>query len=279
MFDKGKIANNIITAAVFIVLEIAAVGMLKYSGPLQDIWLTRLSHRFMAVTWGAGKDIKAYFSLKEQNQSLLEENFKLKSELNEYKEKHMLSASDSLLSSISLSSHFQYIPASVVKISKNRQHNYFIIDKGYEDGLDAQSGIITGNGALGIIDAVDKHHSYCISFMNPSSSISARIGSEGSIGPLIWDGLSAKGAIMKDIPLHSQFAQGDTIFTSGYSSIFPADIPLGTIESSKVINGAVYDIKVNLFQDFSSVRYVMVVVNTGRDEILNLERLEEGSQQ
>ena len=68
-----------------------------------------------------------------------------------------------------------------------------------------------------------------------------------------------------------EFAPGDTVFTSGFSSIFPAGIPLGTIVDSKIVNGATYDIKVSLFEDFSSVRYITIVENTGREEIEELE--------
>ena len=163
-----------------------------------------------------------------------------------------------------------------MKLSRNKQHNYFILNKGSEDGISAQSGVITGNGIVGIIDAVDKHYSYGLSFMNSGVSISARLGNEGAIGPLVWDGISSDGAILKEIPLQYKFAPGDTVWTSGFSSIFPADIPLGVAGESRIVNGAVNEIKVKLFQSFSALRFVTIAVNNGRDEILFLESLEEG---
>ena len=68
-----------------------------------------------------------------------------------------------------------------------------------------------------------------------------------------------------------EFSPGDTVFTSGFSSIFPPDIPLGTAGEAKVVNGATYEIKVKLFEDFNSLRYVTVVENIGKDEIKRLE--------
>lgn len=125
---------------------------------------------------------------------------------------------------------------------------------------------------MGIVDAVSRHYSYVISFMNTEFSVSARLGREGAVGPLVWDGKSTHGAILKDIPLQNKFEKGDTVRTSGYSSIFPSDIPLGTIGDAKIVNGATYEIEVSLFQDMKSVRYVTIATNVGKNEIASLER-------
>jgi rod shape-determining protein MreC len=102
-------------------------------------------------------------------------------------------------------------------------------------------------------------------------SISARIGREGSVGPLTWNGRSSSGAILSEIPHHMEFEVGDTVYTSGYSSIFPPDIPLGVIGKSKIVNGATYEIDVTLFEDYGALRYVMIVGHLGKEEIKKLE--------
>ena len=68
-----------------------------------------------------------------------------------------------------------------------------------------------------------------------------------------------------------EITQGDTIFTSGFSSIFPPDIPLGIAGESKIVNGSTSEIKVRLFEDFSALRYVTIVENLGKAEIKQLE--------
>ena len=113
--------------------------------------------------------------------------------------------------------------------------------------------------------------------MNTGMSVSARIGSSGAVGPMSWDGISTDKAVLKEISLQNKFAPGDTIWTSGYSSIFPADIPLGIAGSSRIVNGAVNEIEVLLFQDFASLRYVTVVQTLDDEELLFLEGLEDGS--
>ena len=56
--------------------------------------------------------------------------------------------------------------------------------------------------------------------------------------------------------------------------LFAPDIPLGIAGQSKVVNGAVNEIQVDLFQNFAALRYVTIVSSAGREEIMYLENLE-----
>ena len=225
----------------------------------------------MGSVWGLGHRIGDYFSLKEANDSLAMENFRLRSRLADIKEFVDDSIRISRLPADGISKGYRYIPATISKISNNSQHNYIIIGKGATDGVKKGNGIITGKGAIGVIDAVSENFSYARSFQNHGMSISARIGRKGVSGPMSWDGINSNGALLKEIPLHVEVAAGDTIFTSGFSTIFPPDIPLGITGDSHIVNGSTYEIKVSLFEDFAALRYVTVVENLAREEIKHLE--------
>ncbi len=271
---ERKIFPLIVNAAIFILLEIAALNMLRHNSELQSLWLSRISHTFMAKVWGGSDRLRHYFSLNKENERLAQENAILNQQLKEYRDREDQSYSDSLTAELKAYGDYVYAPATIVKISRNKQHNYFIINKGSEDGIRPQSGIITNSGVVGIIDAVDKHYSYGLSFMNSDISVSSRIGKEGAVGPLSWDGVSVDKAVLKEIPLQYKYSPGDTVWTSGYSAIFPPDIPLGVTGGSKIVNGAVNEIEVHLFENFTALRFVTVVENIGRDEIISLENLE-----
>lgn len=271
---ERKIFPLVLNAAIFIFLEIAALNMLHNNSELQGLWISRMSHGFMAKVWGSSDNLRHYFSLNRENERLAAENALLNQQLKEYRDREDQAYSDSLTAEFKAWGDFVYTPATIVKISRNKQHNYFIINKGAEDGIRPQSGIITGSGVVGIIDAVDKHYAYGLSFMNSEVSVSSRIGKEGAVGPLSWDGVSVDKALLKEIPLQFKFSPGDTVWTSGYSAIFPPDIPLGTAGDSRVVNGAVNEIEVHLFENFTALRFVTVVENIGQDEILSLENLE-----
>ena len=264
---KGNFIQHLINAAIFIALEIAALSMLNNNSQLQNAWFSRGSHAFMGSIWGFTQNIKDYFSLREANDNLAMENHQLRAMLAKYE--HL--AEEAANTPADMAGNFKYLPATIVKISNNTQHNYFIVGKGSKDGITVGSGVITGKGAVGVIDAVSENYSYARSFRNFGMSISSRIGRMGSVGPMEWDGRSRNKAILKETPHHMEFHEGDTVYTSGYSSIFPPDIPLGVVGKSKIVNGATYEIEVELFEDFGAIRYVTIVDNAAYEEMKRLE--------
>ena len=270
---ERSVVRNILTVAVFIILEIASILMLSRNNQIQRLWIARISHGFMARTWGASQSVSNYFSLKRQNDELALENDRLQKLVRGYE----LAAreADPASKPVLADNGFNYIPATIIKSSTNTQHNYLIIDKGSEDGVMRNSGIITDKGVIGIVDAVSSHYSYAISFLNTELFISARLGNSGAVGPLAWDGTGSDRAILKEIPLQFKFAPGDTVYTSGYSTIFPPDIPIGVAGESKIINGATNEIKVDLFQNHKALKYVTIVSNTRAAEIEAIEKQEE----
>lgn len=267
--------SRIAAAAIFILLEVAAVGLMSRTSSLQNIGINRFSHRIMAATWGFGETVRNYFSLSAQNETLAQENFELSRELDYYRSLHPEEVAKSVQRPAG--SPFDYIPARIVKISRNTQHNYIILNKGYEDGVIPHSGIITNSGVVGIINAVDSHYSYGLTLMNSKISVSARAGRDGVVAPLVWDGISLGGALLKNVPLHFEISPGDTIITSGISDVFPGDIPLGLVRKTYLVNGVTVEASVDLLQDFSSLHYVTIVCNAAKKEIEDLEKKEEDS--
>ena len=109
------------------------------------------------------------------------------------------------------------------------------------------------------IEALNENAAY-----NPMVSVMVKADTNGNyVGKS--DSVKAKGTT-------DDIEKGDTVYTSGYSSIFPADIPLGIAGDSKVINGATNEIKISLFQDFTALRFVTVVYNTEMEELEALEQ-------
>ena len=256
----------VLTLAVFILLEIASLHMLSRNSQLQRVWIARGAHGVMGAVWGGTQSVKEYFSLRGENKRLSEENALLLKELARQQEVLHQARLDTMGSRNGRG--FEYRPAEVVKISRRKQHNFLILNRGFEDGIQEKSGVITPYGVVGIVDAVSAHHCFAFSFQNHDISISARLGGEeGAVGPLVWDGIHSGKALLKEIPLQYRFSPGDTVYTSGHSLMFPPDIPLGTAGQSKMVNGATNEIEVTLFQDFNSVRYVSVVHNIAFDEI------------
>ena len=273
MQRRRTITGTLINTAVFILLEIAALGMLRHGDSLHDLFISRAAHGFLGYFWGVSENISDYASLRTENRHLAEEILRLTETITRLEEEAAAAAAcDSADYTTAWRGKYEFIPAEVIKNSVNKQHNYLIIGKGSDDGVRPQTGIITSRGVIGIVDAVSRHYSYAISFLNSDSSISARIGKDGAAGPMAWDGKGSGNALLREIPLQVKFEEGDTVYTSGFSTIFPPDIPIGRITGSRIVNGATFEIKVSLFQDFSSVRHVCLVRNRDLDEIMSLEK-------
>ena len=247
--------------------------MLTHNGEMQNIWISKGIHNVQLFLWGGAENIWSYFTLRRQNDELARENFRLTNAIRKYGPE-ALRGTDSDSDSAVIGG-YRYVMADAVKVSNNKQHNYLILNKGYEDGIEELSGVVTNSGVIGIIDAIGRHYSYARSFKNSGMVVSARIGKEGPVGEIMWDGMSSNGAVLREIPHHIVLHQGDTVYTSGFSAIFPPDIPLGTTGEATVVNGSTYNIKVTLFEDFSSIRYVTIVSNIDKDEIQELENADE----
>ena len=188
MPKERKFLPRIISAATFILLEVAALQLLYRNAELQRLWIARAAHGVMGTVWGSTQAVSSYFSLKRTNEDLVLENQQLREELDGLRAcAHDLRV-DSLGVAHGRIRGFDYIPAEVIKISRNKQHNYMILNKGFEDGIQEKSGIITRSGVVGIVDAVSAHHCYALSFQNSDISISGRFGEDGATGLLVWDG-------------------------------------------------------------------------------------------
>ena len=263
--------------AIFIILEIAALVMLKRSSTLQNIWLNRASHRATAMLWNNWNYVRNYFNLDKTNRELLERNELLNKEL--YLAKSRIAEYEKARTGQELrdtlawryKGNFIYVPANVVKMSLHQARNHFIIDKGYEDGISPHSGVIGDKGIVGIIYAVSRNYAYGLSLMNSNITISSKVGNPSITAPLVWDGLHSDRAVISDIPPHREIAAGDTVLTSGYSAFFPEGIPIGTTGVSKLVEGTNKHVEVNLFQDLKNLHYVTVTINRDLDEITELE--------
>ena len=265
-----KTSSFLVCAATFILLEVAALALLHATSTLQNIWITRMSHRTMAFLWGSGETVRSQFQLDRLNRDLQAENARLQERLRAYERSGADQAELDRMAAREADS-YRYTPATVVKMSRNRTRNYIILNKGSEDGIRPQSGIISDRGVVGIVEAVDKHFAYGLTLMNPEMSVGARLDRLDVVAPLSWDGRGTGRALMRNLPPHYELAPGDTVRTSGYSTIFPPGLPIGVTGEASLVDGSTLQVEVFLFQDFAALRYVTVVENLERTEIMSLE--------
>ncbi len=264
---------------LFMALEAICILLVVRNGIVQQYTVTDKLRSVQTFFWNTETNIQNYTKLREinadiveQNSALMAENARLRSCINEIKGNLL---TDSLERELQRDPAFTYDYAKVIKNRFNGSNNFIIINKGSNHGIKEDMGVITPTGVVGIVRAVGKKSAYILSSLNNKQHISAKLGKSNTIGTLSWNGNGLLDATLNDIPQHIPVEPGDTVYTSGYSSFFPADIPLGIAVSSKVVNGMHRSVKVKLLQDFSILDNVIIVKNNNFNEIESLSGFNE----
>lgn len=248
---------------VFIALESAAIAMVTGSGIVQRYKILNFSRNLAMGLWEISGSVHNFINYGEENRRLAQENVRLRQQIDDMSARLVGHTSDTV-------SNFRYISAKVVRNSTNLQSNYILLDAGSDLGVAPGMGVVTDCGAIGIVEAVDRHYCRVVSFLNASQTISAKINGCGSFGLLSWSGTSIDKAFLREVPTHATVSVGDTVSTSGYSSIFPPDIPVGIVRQFKS-DGIYITLETQLLQDFNSLQYVNIVSNSDIHELKGLK--------
>ncbi len=226
---------------------------------------------FNSANWVAGSiyntqsSITDYFDLREQNQKLLEENTRLRTLLFNNQGKEIASQE---LDSFS----FKVIPAKIIKNSYSLRNNYITINRGKRDSVEQDMGVITSKGILGIVEHTSRKFAAVQSVLNTKSNINAKIKNTNNFGSLKWDTNRFDVVQLEDIPRMVPLNIGDTIVTGAMSSIFPENIPIGTIKKFDLTaSQSFYNIEVALFNDMTNIKQVYIIRNENSAEIQDLE--------
>ena len=148
------------------------------------------------------------------------------------------------------------------------------MNKGKNDSIKSDFGVISSKGIIGIIDKTSDNYATAISILNTTSQISAQLKNTNHYGSLKWNSNSPELVQLVDIPKIAQsfLKIGDTIVTSGKSSIFPKGILVGSIHDFKLDDTEnYYNLNVKLFNDMTNLEHVYIIENMDKTEITNLQ--------
>jgi rod shape-determining protein MreC len=255
---------------LFILLEGVAISLIVNSNNYHNTRVLKGIRKATLVWEGIVTDVRNYFRIKKINEDLQTENTALKNILLKYK-----NLPDSVLflfTDTTSESVYEFYPATVVNNSVNRQKNYFTIDRGKKHGVDVNMAVVSPWGVAGITVASSDNFSVVMPVINIDFKLSSKIKSNDYFGSLTWDGRNCNYALLNDIPQHVILNTGDTVVTTGYSSIFPGNIMVGIISEFEKSGSDFYRIRVHLATEFRRLTYVNVIKNRNRDEQVILER-------
>ncbi|MEP0265952.1 rod shape-determining protein MreC [Dokdonia sp.] len=219
-------------------------------------------------------NVQGYFNLKTYNKQLLEENARLRESVQRLTSSNKVdSLSQVFLNPTdTLDVQFNYIPARVLDNSYSRTDNIITLKAGRRNSVQADMGVITSHGIVGIVERTSTKYSTVLSILNSSFETNAKLRSSDHVGTLKWDGQDPNIMKVTEMQEQAPIKIGDTIETSGKSAIFPKGIPIGTIENFHLDGSKnFYTLSIRLFNDMTNLGHVYIIKNNDREEIKTLE--------
>ena len=256
---------------LFILLEIISMMLLfRFNSYQGSVYFTAANGAADKVD-GLYNGIIDYIHLKDINRDLTDKNIALQMETELLRQQLAQTNRDTSAIEKQMLSRlkgYELIPAKVVSNSAERANNYLVINKGADDGIKPEMGVISGGGAVGIVYLVSQSHSLVIPITNRKSSISCRVRGLNYFGYLQWDGQTLQKASVDDVPRYAKIKKGQAIETSGYSAVFPPGIFVGHVVNIRnSADGQSYCLDVTLGTNFANLSEVSVVATPYKAEI------------
>lgn len=261
---------------LFLLFESLALVLLVNSTYYQRSVIQTAGNSISGRFYSSVSNISEYLKLRRTNELLAMEN----SMLRQMKSVSYLKTDTNSfwVDDTLYKQRYQYIVARVINNTVGKRNNYIMLNKGKRHGIDKDMAVITSNGVVGTVVNASENFSWVMSVLNKQTRISARIVKNNQMGTVVWTGMDHRIGTLTDIPAHVKIAKGDTITTSGFSYIFPANLMLGTIEDFRVEHGEhFYVIPFRFSVDFNSLDYVYVVRNLMKKEQEQLEKSTEAT--
>ena len=254
---------------LFILLEVVCVyAIFSYNVYHQSI-LLNASNSVSGSILQSRNNVVQYLSLKKENDRLLGENASGYDQSESYQ--FIFSGDTFVYKDTSEVPVFSFIPARVMNKTVHKRQNYFTINRGVNQGVRENMGVVSQDGVVGIIVNTSNNFSTVMTLLHEDFSLTPRINNEEQFGRLYWTGPDPKEASIDRISKHIDLSTGMEVRSSLFSKYFPPDYKVGYISSLRERpNSTYWDVKVDLSTDFANVRSVYVVRNIFHQELDSL---------
>lgn len=254
-------------------LILSCVLLVRNNPYQQSVYLTS-ANAVCATVYEGISSVTDYFHLKGINEDLQERNALLEMELVDLRARVndlKMQLPDTLKIQPVLQ-HFDFVVAHVISNSIAQTNNYITINRGEADGIRPEMGVVDQTGVVGIVNVVGKHSARIISLLNPDIRLSCKLRDSEYFGSMVWEGGDSRYAILEELPKHLTYQVGDTVVTSGFSTVFPEGIIVGTVEGrARNLSDSFVSLKVRLTTNFSQLSTVRVITNDMAEELKMLE--------
>ena len=199
---------------------------------------------FQKITSAISGKIDAWTDKNLNIDSIIDENEQLKRELALMRSKQVdydrivLENKEykKLLGIIDDSTQYETTGANV--IGRDGMDNFysFTIDKGEKHGIEVDDVVICAEGVVGVVVETGHNFAKVSTILSPAVSMGAVVGSERDIGIVSgsYDLSAGEVCVMNYLPKTTKVKEGDIVTTTGYGTVFPKDLIVGTVESVEI---------------------------------------------
>lgn len=260
----------------FVVLQIIAISFLVRYNKFHEAAFMGIANETTGMVGERFNNVEYYFNLKRTNDSLVKENTDLRNSLRqnfETPDTTQRVVVDSIpYDTLGNVRKYMWRSAKVVSNTATLQNNYLTIERGLNQGVRKDMGVISSTGIVGTVVDVSANYAVVMSLLHRQSRVSAKMKKTGETGTIQWDGESPFFLTLINVPKSAAVTVGDSVITSQYSYLFPQGIMVGTVAAiveDKTSN--FYTMKVKPATNFYKVEFVTVAENLMKDEQKKLE--------
>ncbi|MDX1421076.1 MAG: rod shape-determining protein MreC [Rubricoccaceae bacterium] len=165
------------------------------------------------------------------------------------------------------------VPARVVAKDVTRQQNLLTISAGAADSVAVGMPVVDERGIVGKVIVVGERYALVMPHQSTDFAVPGTLDALGQDGIVRWDGVEYDRLLMEFVPKTEPVEPGMLVTTGGYSGVFPAGVPIGTVDSVFAAPGRNdYVIYLRPAAPISRASYVYVLLSVPDPEIEALQR-------
>ena len=235
--------------------------MMLANGDSDNLRLLRSkSNRIFAYIYSPITWVRTKALIEEEALLLREKNLQLTFQLESMR--HLLDENNRLkrLLNFKRESQLNLYPARVINMGASPHLSSSLsIDIGSNSGVSVNDPIMTPNGIIGKTVIVNDQESIVQLINDVTFRLSVRIKPSGSTGILRW--LDKNIYMIKEVQKNSNVEVGNQVVTSGFSDIFPSDLPVGEVINITDERGRFHkSVVVKINENIGSIMNLFVIV-------------------
>ncbi len=252
-FRPGRLLGAGVQRIIVVVFAIAGVAVVLFPAPAQRLFRTvgdpladivALPMAHMASVDRSIRDGWMHYvalqGVREQNRELWSRIQRLEGDLNQWRERVLASERLAALQEFQQHAPISTMAAKVIGRSASNWYQGVILNKGDEDGVRVEMGVMTPAGVVGHIVRTGRSTSVALLIIDPNMAVGGLVQRTRDEG--VVQGTAQGHVRMKYLPPLSSVAPGDAVITSGLVGMFPRGVLIGYVSRVEESEGELFQV-------------------------------------